>query len=346
MIISILSILVTFSIVVFVHELGHFLIARNTGVKVYVFSLGFGPELIGVTHKGIRYRLSAFPLGGYVKMKGENPESEDARASDAFMGIDPIRRLGIIVAGPVMNFIAGMLIFSFLIYVWGLPMFIDKPIVGGVTLDSPAYKAGIKQGDKIVSINNKSISSWQEISTHVGKNKEVPLQLKIDRAGEFMMVEIIPEINEEMGRALIGITASFENVKLGFFGSLVEGAKYTIVLCWKLLETLWLIITGKMAAAVAGPVGIGQVITKAASEGIAHLLQLIALISVNLGFINLFPIPILDGGHIIFAVYEKIKGSPLDTKKVNIANAIGLSMIMALLLFATWQDILRIFIGK
>jgi regulator of sigma E protease len=341
MITSILAILVTFSIVVFVHELGHFIIALKSGVKVYVFSLGFGPEILGITYKGIRYRISAFPLGGYVKMKGENPDDEDARESDAFMGLEPIRRIGILGAGPLMNFIAGMIIFSLVIYTWGLPRFVDKPIIGGVAADSPAYRSGVKEGDKVISVNGKGVSTWQELSIYIGKSEGEPVQLRIKRNEEIIIISVKPEINEEIGRALIGITASFENVKLGFLKSFLEGAKYTIFLCWKLIEALWLMITGKMAAALTGPVGIAKVVTEAANEGIAQLFQLIALISVNLGFINLFPIPILDGGHIVIAVIEKIKGSPIDPKKVNIANIIGLAIILTLLFFVTWQDIIR-----
>lgn len=344
MIISILSILVTFSIVVFVHELGHFLIALRTGVKVHVFSLGFGPELIGVTYKGVRYRLSAFPLGGYVKMKGENPEDKDAGERDSFMGLDPMRRICIIVAGPLMNFIAGMLIFSLIIYFSGLPQFVDKPIIGGVTIDSPAEQAGIKKDDEIISVNGKNVDTWQELSVYIGKSRGTPVKLQIQRKGEIIFLEVKPEMNEEMGRALIGIVATFKNVKLGFLGSFWEGARYTVILCWKLIEALWLMVTGRMAAAVAGPIGIAKVVTQAAGEGLAHLFQLIALISINLGFINLFPIPILDGGHIVFAIIEKIKGSPVDAKKVNIANIIGLSLLMTLMLFATWQDIIRTFL--
>lgn len=343
MLLPIFSIILTFSIVVFVHELGHFLMAIKAGVKVETFSLGFGPEIMGITFRGIRFKLSVIPLGGYVKMKGENPEEKDARESDAFMGLDPIKRIGILMAGPGMNFIAAMLIFSMVVYFTGLSKFIDKPIIGGIAADSPAYQAGLKKGDRIVSVNGGEVSTWQDLTMLIGKNNETSVQLQIERDGEYIFIEIIPKMNEEIGRALIGITASFENIKLGLLGSFWEGFTYTLLLCLKMLESLWLMLTGKMAAAIAGPVGIAKIVTSAAGEGISNLFQLIAFISINLGIINLFPIPVLDGGHILFAVLEKIKGSPLDAKKINLANLIGLSLIITLLVFATWQDIIRNF---
>ncbi len=341
--ITALSILVTFSIVVFVHELGHFLMALKMGVKVYTFSLGFGPEIMGFTYKGIRYRLSAIPMGGYVKMKGENPDDEGAMESDALMGLEPFRRIIILSAGALMNFLTGAIIFSMIIYFTGIPKFVDKPVIGGVTEESPADRAGIKEKDIILAINNKKINTWREVSEYIGSNTEIPVKLEIQRANEVLTIEVLPELNHDIGRALIGITATFENVKFGFISSVLEGFKYTAVLCWKMLASIWLMITGKIAGAVAGPVGIAQIVSKAASAGLSPLFQLIALISVNLGIINLFPIPILDGGHILFALVEKVKGSPLDVKKVNIANMIGLSLILALLLFFTWKDILRVF---
>ncbi|MFC2091558.1 RIP metalloprotease RseP [Elusimicrobiota bacterium] len=343
MITSVLSIFITFSIVVFVHELGHFVMAIKTGVKVYVFSLGFGPELIGFTRNGIRYRISLIPMGGYVKMKGENPEDDDARADDAFMGLDPLKRLLVIIAGPFMNFVTGMFIFSLIIYLVGLPKFVDKPIIGQVAADSPAYVAGIQSGDVVISVNNKNVSTWHQLSEYIGSSEKGSVNIVIDREGEVLSFDIIPRMDEEIGRVLIGITATFENVKHGLFISLYEGIKYTIVLCLNLLVSLWLMLTGKIAAAVAGPVGIAKLVTQAAGEGTVYLFQWIALISVNLGFINLFPIPILDGGHVVFAVIEKIKGKPIDPKKVNIANVIGLSLILTLLIFVTWKDIVRAF---
>ncbi|MBN2406487.1 MAG: RIP metalloprotease RseP [Elusimicrobia bacterium] len=341
--ISAIAIIFTFSVVVFVHELGHFLVALKFGVKVDTFSLGFGPELFGFTHKGIRYRISAVPLGGYVKMKGENMEDEGSKEADAFMGQKPLKRIAILFSGAFMNFLTGMLIFAGVIYTSGIPEMINKPVIGSVTEGSPAYQAGILPGDTVKSVNGIRVRTWQELSLLISKSGSA-VELYIQREDSSFSITVTPRMSEELGRPLIGITAPFKTVRYGLAESLVEGVRYTFLLCWKLLISLWLMVAGKMAAAVAGPIGIGQVITQAAGQGVSQLFQLIALISVNLGFINLFPIPILDGGHILFAVIEMIKGEPLDARKVNVANVIGLSLIVALLIFATWQDLLRIFI--
>jgi regulator of sigma E protease len=341
--ISVLSILITFSIVVFVHELGHFLTAIKLGVKVYAFSLGFGPEVFGFTYKDIRFKLSAIPIGGYVKMKGESPDEEDSRDADALMGLEPLKRIIILVSGAMMNFITGALIFSLLIFFTGIPKFIDKPVIGSVTPESPAFNAGLKPGDKIVDIDGVKVANWHEVTALIGKKGDNPVSLTVERESKQFGITVKPEMNEELGRPLIGIIQSYENVKLGLFRSFWEGTTYTVVLVWRMLVALWLMITGKMAAAVAGPVGIAQIVSKAASQGLSQLFQLIALISVNLGLINLLPIPILDGGHIMFAFFEKIKGAPLDPKKVNIASIIGLAFILTIFLFFTWQDIIRIF---
>jgi len=344
MIITALAIVITFSIVVFVHELGHFFTALKYGVKVEVFSLGFGPELLGKTHKGIRYRISAVPLGGYVKLKGENAEDENARENDAFMGIDPLKRIVILAAGAGMNFLTGIIIFFLIIYFTGMPQMVDKPVIGAVGEGTPAQEAGLQGGDRVLSVNGKEVGTWTELSALISESPDKEIKLRVKRDSRVFTVAVKPEMNDQAGRALIGIAASFEVIKLGFFSSLWAGIKYTALLCWRLIAALWLMITGRMAAAIAGPVGIAQVVSQAAGQGLVSLFQLIALISVNLGFINLFPIPILDGGHIIFALIEKIKGAPLDQKKVNIANMVGLAIIMALFIFATWQDILRLFI--
>ncbi len=339
--ISILAIIITISIVVFVHELGHFLAALKMKVNVEVFSIGFGPEIIGITHKGIRYRISIIPLGGYVKMKGENPLDESVNEDDSFMGKNPVQRIFILLAGAFMNFVTGFVIFSIIIYFTGLPQFTDKPVIGGIGSDSPAMIAGFKEGDRILAINAIEIRTWQEMSQVISKSGETELNIKIERADTLREIIVTPQINKNINRALIGISPHYEIVKMGFIGSILEGIKHTIFLCVKLAEALWLIVTGQMAAAVVGPIGIARVVSRAAGEGAVQLFQLIAIISINLGFINLLPVPVLDGGHILFAIIEKIKGSPLDPKKVNIANTVGLALILMLFLWVFFNDIVN-----
>lgn len=339
--ISVLAIVVTISIVVFVHELGHFLVALKMGVKVEVFSIGFGPEIIGITYKDIRFRISIIPMGGYVKMKGENPSDETSVENDAFMGKEPIKRIAVLIAGAFMNFATGFVIFSFIIYFTGLPQFTDKPVIGSVMVDMPAEHAGIKEGDRIVSIDEVEIHSWQQMTAIVSKNTGEPLEMRIKRDALLKTITVTPKVDERIGRGLIGITSSFETIRLGILSSFYEGFKYTVFLIQQIAVSLWLIITGQMVAAVVGPVGIARVVSRAASEGLTHLFQLIAIISINLGFINLLPVPVLDGGHIVFAVLEKIKGSPLDPKKVNIANTVGLALILMLFLYVFVNDIIN-----
>ncbi|MGM0441568.1 MAG: RIP metalloprotease RseP [Elusimicrobiota bacterium] len=342
--ITVLAIILTFSIVVFVHELGHFIVALNIGVKVEAFSLGFGPEILGKTHKGIRYRLSLLPLGGYVKMKGETPVEEGSDDSDSFIAQSPVDRLKVLFAGPFMNFLTGALIFSVIMYFMGLPQAVDEAKIGGIIENSPAMEAGIKEGDKVLSINGTDTSTWEDVTTTISKNIESELNLKIERNGEIINVTTQPDFMEPQGRKLIGISPVIENVKPGLLKSFYEGFKYTGYLIIKILNSIWEMISGQIAPEVAGPVGIGGLISDAAGRGLSHLFQFIAIISINLGLINLFPIPVLDGGHITFALIEKLKGSPLDEKKVGIANMVGLALLLLLLIFVTWKDIARLFL--
>ena len=337
------AIIITLSIVVFVHELGHLLAALKLGAKVEAFSIGFGPEIFGITFKGVRYKISVLPLGGYVKMKGENPDSKDAYESDSFWGLKPFSRIGVLASGSLMNFLTGAMIFSLLIYFTGLPKFTDKPIVGSVMVDMPAARAGIKEGDRIVSIDGVEVHTWQQMTGIVSKNKGEPLEIKIKRDNIFKTITLTPDVDKEIGRALIGITSKFEIIRMGIFGSFYEGFKYTLFLIWQIAISLWLIITGQIAAAVAGPVGIAHMVSQAAKAGVGSLFQIIAIISINLGFINLLPIPVLDGGSIVFALAEKIKGSPIDPKKINVCNIVGLALIATLLVIVTFNDIIRSF---
>ncbi|MDA3792267.1 MAG: RIP metalloprotease RseP [Elusimicrobia bacterium] len=341
---STLAVVFTFSVVVFVHELGHFLVALKTGILVETFSLGFGPEIIGFTRSGIRYKLSAIPLGGYVKMKGEDPDAEGAEDRDSFMGQTPFKRIGVLVAGPLMNFFTGIVIFASIIYLAGMPVITDKPVIGEIMPASPAAAAGIEPGDRIVAVNGEKPGTWTELAELIdAQGAEGEIYFKISRAGKITDIAVAPLYDEDAGRHLIGITALIQMKKAGLLKSITEGAKYTGYICARLVSALYLMITGRMEAAISGPIGIAKIVSQTAAKGMTQFFQLLAFISVNLGFLNLLPIPILDGGHVLIALIEKAKGSPVDPRKVNIANIVGFSLLITLMLFATYKDIVRLF---
>ncbi len=341
--ISLIAIIFTFSVVIFVHELGHFIVALKSGVDVEVFSLGFGREIFGFTRKGVRYRISAVPLGGYVRMKGDTMEDESAGEPGSFLSLDPLRRIPVLISGAAMNYITGALILFLIIYLAGMTQVVDEPVIGGLVEGYPAVEAGFEEGDRILTVDGAGVSTWQELVSMVSERGGEVINFKVDREGEVINIEAAPEYEEASGRGFLGITAPVEEVKLGFFESIVESIRYVFFISLTLLEFLWLMITGRMEADVSGPIGIAHAVSDAARHGLISLFQLIALISVQLGLINLLPVPILDGGHIVLAFAEKVKGSALDPKKIAVANMIGVSLLIALILFATWQDILRVF---
>lgn len=341
-----LAIIFTFGIVVFFHEFGHFLAAKRSGVKVEKFSLGFGPELIGFTKGDTRYLISLVPLGGYLKMAGEDPEEEREGKPDEFLSQRWYKKIFIVLAGPVMNFVLAVLLFSLVVFVWGLPVVkMDEAVIGEVTVDSPADKAGLKAGDRIVSIDAKSVTTWEDMSKIIHYKANQTVELKILRQGQELLVKVVPKYDKERKIGLIGIVASYEMKRMNIFKSFIKGIEQTIDWSVLTLKFLTLIIVGKVKADVSGPVGIGQLISQVAQTGLSNLFYLIAIISVNLGLFNLFPIPILDGGHIMFFTYEGVSGKPMDVKKMHIAQIIGMSILISIMIFATYRDFLRL-LGK
>ncbi|MCF6320452.1 MAG: RIP metalloprotease RseP [Rhizobiaceae bacterium] len=350
--------------VVFFHELGHFAVARWNGVKVDVFAVGFGKELIGRTDShGTRWKFCAIPLGGYVKFAGDanaasSPDfeqdklmSEEEKAG-SFMHKSVGQRAAVVIAGPLANFILAIVIFTAGFMIWGKP--VSDPIIASVQEESAAMDAGLKAGDLIVSLNGTKIGSFNDIPLIVAPNAGREMTIIVERAGIERSFQITPrekEIEDRFGNkqkiGLIGITntrevGNFRIEKMGIidaFGEAVTQTWYQIKI--PLLYLKDIIIGKKSAEMLGGPIKIAKYSGDIASQGYASLIQFIAFISVAIGLMNLFPIPMLDGGHLMFYAIEAIRGRPLSEKAQEMGFTVGLVAIFSLMIFTTYNDVFR-----
>ena len=349
---SIFSAIIVLGILVFAHELGHFLLAKKLGVGVLTFSLGFGPKLIGRKIGETQYQISAVPLGGFVKLIGENPE-EEVKEEDRHRSFSaqPIwKRSLIISAGPFFNFFLAVVLFS-TINLFGTPFFPSK--IGEVSPGLPAEKAGLKKGDVVLSVDGENVSKWDDLSKIIRSSKGKNLTVKVKRDGEILEMNVTPQASkvknlfgEEVSIFMIGITPSDEVVvrKVGpleaignGFSQTWQGIKLTVIGIVKLIQR---VIPAKT---IGGPILIAQLAGEQAKRGLLSFALFMAILSINLGVINLFPIPILDGGHFLFLGLEAILRRPISIKKMEMAQQIGLIFIILLMLFAFYNDLIRIF---
>ncbi len=350
-----LSAIVLLGILIFVHEFGHFIFAKLVGVRVLKFSLGFGPKLIGRKYGDTEYLISAVPLGGYVKPLGEEPDEEIKEEDKPFAyNYQPVwKRAAIVLAGPVFNLFFAALIFIF-IFMHGLPVLF--PEVGDVMKQSPASAAGLIKGDRIVEADGVVVNQWTELTEIIHKNPDKALTFKIKRDNKIIVVPITPErkkikdiFGEEKEIGLIGIKPSGSSFiqKEGVVGAIASGitrtweiSVLTIVGIVKLIQRI------VPADTIGGPILIFQMAGEQASLGAMNFFVFMAVISINLGVLNLLPIPILDGGHLMFLTFEAIRRKPLSEKVMIIAQKVGLAVIIALMTFALYNDIMRIVTGK
>ncbi|MBM4324774.1 MAG: RIP metalloprotease RseP [Deltaproteobacteria bacterium] len=349
-------------ILVFVHELGHFLLAKKLGVGVITFSLGFGPKLIGRKIGETQYQISAIPLGGYVKLIGED-RGEELKEEDRARSFSsqPIwKRTLIICAGPFFNIFLTLVIYCFSFGIFGLPQepLPLPPKIGGLSSGLPAEKAGLKQGDLIISIDNMGVTTWDDVVSIVRKSEGKELSIKIKRNGEMIEFKIIPEISKdpppqgEKTLYVIGIVAPLEEMtfrykRIGPLEAIYEGSLQTWHLTKLMMVVLWKMVSGDISPkTIGGPIQIAQEAGKQGKKGIPYLLGLIAILGINLGLINLFPIPILDGGHLLFLGIEAILGKPVSIKKMEIAQQIGLVLIILLMIYAFHNDLRRLFFPR
>jgi len=346
-----LAVLLVFTTVVVIHELGHLLVCLWLGVRVERFAVGFGKEIFGFNWKNIRWSFCILPLGGYVKPAGEEAENNSG-APDEYFGQSWYRRIAIALAGPVMNYILAFACFFWVMFYWGEPRPNNKPVIGEVVSGYPAQIAGFKKGDRIVGVNGNRVQTWEEMAALIHKNPEQALDITYIRESDPLEEEhitaLVPKRDPQNNRGLIGISPSIEMHSLGFKASLLSAKNQTIDLSVLTLRYLGnaikkaIVQREKPDIELAGPIGIVKVIANVAHEGAQALVSLIAIISLNLGLFNLFPIPLLDGGHVFLYLLEGLNRKPLNKKAVQVANIAGATFLIMIFLFATTQDIFRL----
>lgn len=352
---TLLYAIILLGIIIFVHELGHFLIAKLMGVRVLKFSLGFGPKLIGKKIGETEYLISYIPFGGYVKMLGETQEDELTEEEKLFAyNHQPVwKRFMIVFSGPLFNILFALIIFFF-IFMSGFPVL--TPEIGSIVPDSPAQTVGLKEGDRILKINGLDIKQWDEMTKIIHNSPEVPLNLKIQRDNKTLDVKIIPErkkikdfFGEEREVGLIGIKPSGktvirqDNFIKAFENSIVRTVEISVL---TFISILKLIQRAIPMDTIGGPILIVQMAGEQASQGLLNFFIFMAIINVNLGVLNLLPIPVLDGGHILFLIIEAIRRKPLNEKILTISQRIGLAFIISLMLLVLYNDIMRLITGK
>lgn len=341
MIITILAAIFVFGILVLFHEFGHFITAKAVGMRVDEFAIGFGPKLISTKKGETVYSLRAIPLGGFNKIAGMDPDEEkDERAYSA----KPIwARMLVILAGSMMNFILPIILFFGIFVISGINTPSNEPILGEIITTKAADRAGLLQGDRILKIDGKEIDSWKSFVTIVQDSGGKILKIDFERNGQMMAVNLIPEYDTNAKRALIGVLSSVETYRPGVVESANLAVKNTFFIMYKMIEGLSQIVTGKNQAELAGPLGVAQMAGDVAQIGFVPLLQFAAALSINLGIINLLPIPALDGGHFVTLAVEAVRGKPLNQKYMQYAQMIGFMLLMGLMLFATMNDFSRLF---
>jgi regulator of sigma E protease len=354
------------TIVVFFHELGHFMMARWCGIRVLVFSIGFGPEIAGFNDRyGTRWKISAIPLGGYVKFFGDDNAASapdhaavaamsEADKKDSFIFQPVTSRAAVVAAGPIANFVLAIAIFA------GIFMTVGKqttsPRVDTVLAGSSAEVAGFKPGDLVLSINGEKIESFSDMQRVVSISAGEPLAIEVDRGGVQVALKAVPqlkEIKDNFGNVhrlgVLGISRSMapgdiKTEKAGPIRAVVMGAQETWFVVDRTLSYITGVFAGREAAdQLGGPIRIAQVSGQVATAGFAALIHLTAVLSVSIGLLNLFPIPLLDGGHLLFYVIEAIRGRALSERAQEVGFRIGLALVVMLMIFATFNDIKGIF---
>ncbi len=356
---TVFSLVVVLGALIFVHELGHFLWAKLFRVKVLKFSLGFGPKIFGRKIGETEYILSALPLGGYVKMFGEGEEAEDCTLSPAqelrSFACKPVwQRFCIVAGGPLFNLLFAALLFFLIVVLYGMPEPVDSTTIAGVRAGSPAATVGMKAGDEIVTIDSFEVKGWEEIAERIKESRGGEVSIQVRRGTEKLFFSLIPALEEDKNifgevigkRYMIGISRSDEVVYRKV--PLSEALRSSVVVTWNWITLTvmgFVKIIQKVipASEIGGPILIAQMAGKQMEAGLLNFLHFMAIVSVNLGILNLLPIPILDGGHLVFLSMEGILRRPLSMRTMEIMQQVGLVLLGTFMVFVFYNDILRLF---
>ena len=333
--ITLISSLLVFLLVVMLHEFGHFSIAKLSGIKVNEFSIGMGPKIYQKQKGETFYSLRALPVGGYVAMEGEEDNSHDPRA---FNNVSIVKRMAVVLAGAFMNFVLAFIAFTLIFSIVGY----GSSEIEKVISNSPADKAGIQSGDLIIKINENKVKDIYDINSIISKNQKEEMDFQINREGNILNVKMKPEYSVENQMYLIGITSKLDH---SILKSISLGANRTLEMSKLILKSIKMMFSGSFKMEyLSGPVGVVQLIGSESSKGFLNFLQILGLISVNLGVFNLLPIPALDGGKFLFLLIEALRGKPIDEKIEQGLSLIGISLLFSLMIYVTiFNDIGRLF---
>lgn len=361
---TVLSFVVVLSVIVFIHEFGHYLVARLCGVRIEEFSIGFGKEIFGRNDRhGTRWKFSLVPMGGYVKMFGDETEAstpdaekleemsaEDKAVSFHFKSLP--RKAAIVSAGPLANFLLTIAIFTYSIFTNGLAT--TEPIIGEIMPDTPAANAGLRPGDRVLRVDGKRVERFSDIPRMILTNTGTEVILAVKRGKESLTVPITPQLREEVDplgnkikRPLLGfVSQKLTYHDIGFFPAIGEAVKRTWEITLMTFEYLGQLVSGERGAdELKGPLGIAQLSGQATEKGMDTVLWFIAMLSANLGLINLFPIPPLDGGHLFYYVVEGARGRPMARKFQEWGFRTGFALLITLMVFVTYNDIKQIILS-
>lgn len=342
---TLLYFIIILGVIIFIHELGHFIFAKKSGIYVYEFSLGMGPRIFKFNRKNDEtdYCLRLFPIGGFVQMAGEEiNDDEDVPKDKKFSNKTFFQKFMTVIAGIMMNFLLAIVLLFIVGLINGAPQ--NKAIVGEIDPSYPAYTSGLQDGDRILKVNGRSANTTDKLTLQLQVFQGKTIDMEVERNGVTKTIKLTPKEDEVDGEKVYRYGFQIEDeVEYGFFPALKYAFTKTFSLVHQMIFIIWYLITGQLElGSLAGPVGIYSVVGSAASSGLVSLLYLTAYISINVGFINLLPIPAFDGGRLLFLIIEKIKGSPVDPKLENTIHTIGFFLLMALMILITYNDVIRL----